>query len=62
MNTFFSWKASVTITSKFDGVVKKLYYSVDDTAKVGIALVDIEVDDGEGMFSFSLMHNRAFCE
>lgn len=36
-------KASVTITSRFDGVIKKLYYSVDDTAKVGLPLIDIEI-------------------
>ncbi|XP_071952222.1 lipoamide acyltransferase component of branched-chain alpha-keto acid dehydrogenase complex, mitochondrial-like [Antedon mediterranea] len=35
-------KASVTITSRFDGVIKKLYYEVDDIASVGNALVDIE--------------------
>ncbi|XP_039623228.1 lipoamide acyltransferase component of branched-chain alpha-keto acid dehydrogenase complex, mitochondrial [Polypterus senegalus] len=37
-------KASVTITSRYDGVIKKLYYSVDDTAFVGKPLVDIETD------------------
>ncbi|KAK7078058.1 hypothetical protein SK128_019015, partial [Halocaridina rubra] len=36
-------KASVTITSRYDGMIKKLYYSVDDTALVGKPLVDIEV-------------------
>lgn len=36
-------KASVTITSKFDGVIKKLYYEVDAMAKVGLPLVDIEI-------------------
>ncbi|KAG7162638.1 Lipoamide acyltransferase component of branched-chain alpha-keto acid dehydrogenase complex-like, partial [Homarus americanus] len=36
-------KASVTITSRYDGVIRKLYYEVDDTALVGKPLVDIEV-------------------
>ncbi|XP_063849467.1 lipoamide acyltransferase component of branched-chain alpha-keto acid dehydrogenase complex, mitochondrial-like [Scylla paramamosain] len=44
-------KASVTITSRYDGVIKKLHYEVDDTALVGKPLVDIEVskeDDSVG--------------
>nr|XP_039273236.1 lipoamide acyltransferase component of branched-chain alpha-keto acid dehydrogenase complex, mitochondrial-like [Styela clava] len=35
-------KASVTITSRFDGVIKKLHHEVDDIVLVGQALVDIE--------------------
>nr|XP_033772114.1 lipoamide acyltransferase component of branched-chain alpha-keto acid dehydrogenase complex, mitochondrial [Geotrypetes seraphini] len=37
-------KASVTITSRYDGVIRKLYYNVDETAFVGKPLVDIETD------------------
>ncbi|KAF2842289.1 hypothetical protein M501DRAFT_926861 [Patellaria atrata CBS 101060] len=36
-------KASVEITSRFDGVIKKLYYEADDMAKVGKPLVDIDI-------------------
>ncbi|KAK0416113.1 hypothetical protein QR680_012301 [Steinernema hermaphroditum] len=40
-------KAAVSITSRYDGIVKKLYYKVDDVAKVGKPLIDIELSDGE---------------
>ena len=39
-------KASVTITSKYDGVVTKLYYEVDDIAQTGDPLIDVEVAGG----------------
>ena len=39
-------QASVTITSRFDGVVRKLHYDIDEIAQTGDALVDIEVEDG----------------
>lgn len=41
-------KATVTITSRFAGVVTKVHYETGATARVGSALVDIEVvEDGE---------------
>ncbi|XP_072294969.1 lipoamide acyltransferase component of branched-chain alpha-keto acid dehydrogenase complex, mitochondrial [Eucyclogobius newberryi] len=39
-------KASVTITSRYDGVITRLYHEVDATALVGTPLVDIETDSG----------------
>ena len=39
-------KASVTITSRFDGIVRKLHYDIDEIAQTGDALVDIEIEDG----------------
>uniref|UniRef100_A0A8C4Q6B7 dihydrolipoyllysine-residue (2-methylpropanoyl)transferase n=1 Tax=Eptatretus burgeri TaxID=7764 RepID=A0A8C4Q6B7_EPTBU len=37
-------KASVTITSRYDGVVKRLYYAPEATAYVGRPLLDIETE------------------
>ncbi|PTB39618.1 uncharacterized protein TrAFT101_007604 [Trichoderma asperellum] len=39
-------KASVEITSRFSGVVKKLYYETGEMAKVGKPFVDIDIDGG----------------
>ncbi|KAI4123808.1 MAG: hypothetical protein LQ341_007152 [Variospora aurantia] len=36
-------KAAVEITSRFDGVIKKLHYEAEDMAQVGKALCDIDV-------------------
>eukprot|EP01147_Barroeca_monosierra_P003773 gene3773-6296_t len=38
-------KANVDISSRFDGVIKKLHYEAGDAAAVGKPLLDIEVDD-----------------
>ena len=46
-------KASVTITSRYDGVIRKLYYEVDSTALVGTPLVDIETESGPGEYAWS---------
>ncbi|KAK0392613.1 hypothetical protein NLU13_2108 [Sarocladium strictum] len=37
-------KASVEITSRFPGVVKKLYYETGDMAKVGKPFIDIDIE------------------
>ncbi|RLN94047.1 hypothetical protein BBJ28_00019015 [Nothophytophthora sp. Chile5] len=38
-------KATVEITSRYDGVVAKVHYDVGAMAKVGSTLIDIEVDE-----------------
>lgn len=38
-------KASVTITSRYDGIIKALHHKVDSVALVGEALLDIEIED-----------------
>lgn len=50
-------KASVTITSRYDGIIRKLYYEVDDTALVGKPLVDIEVSK-EGETLIEVPHTK----
>ena len=37
-------KATVEITSRYDGVITKLHYEVGELAQVGTALIDIEVE------------------
>ncbi|TNN23527.1 Lipoamide acyltransferase component of branched-chain alpha-keto acid dehydrogenase complex, mitochondrial [Liparis tanakae] len=54
-------KASVTITSRYDGVIKKLYYAVDATALVGKPLVDIETESSSGETgTLMLVWNQVF--
>lgn len=38
-------KASVTITSRYDGIVQKLNYDVGAIAKVGSPLLDILISE-----------------
>jgi 2-oxoisovalerate dehydrogenase E2 component (dihydrolipoyl transacylase) len=40
-------KATVEISSRYDGVVTKVHHAVGDMVQVGSALVDIEVDAEE---------------
>lgn len=44
-------KASVTITSRYDGIIRKLHYNLDEIAYVGKPLVDIEIDASKGIVS-----------
>lgn len=47
-------KASVTITSRYDGKVVKLYHKIDEVALVGKPLVDFDVvEDGDSSSSSS---------
>lgn len=38
-------KATVEITSRYEGIVKKIHYNVNDMAKVGEPLIDIETEE-----------------
>lgn len=38
-------KAAVEITSRYDGVIKKLHYAAGDVARVGAPLVDIDTEE-----------------
>ena len=60
-------KASVTITSRYDGVIKKIHYEIDDIASVGDPLVDIQVASEAKQGNLSrvlnlhhLTHNQAW--
>jgi 2-oxoisovalerate dehydrogenase E2 component (dihydrolipoyl transacylase) len=44
-------KASVTITSRYDGIIRNVYYDIEDIASVGKPLVDVEVADISGMLN-----------
>jgi len=40
-------KATVTITCRYDGVVKAIHHEIDSSCKVGQSLIDIEVSEDE---------------
>jgi 2-oxoisovalerate dehydrogenase E2 component (dihydrolipoyl transacylase) len=42
-------KASVEITSRYSGKIKKLHYQANDMARVGQPLVDIDVEEGDAV-------------
>ena len=54
-------KASVTITSRYDGIIRKLYYNVDDTALVGEPLVDIELTDKDSTGCYEYINCALSC-
>lgn len=52
-------KASVEITSRFTGVIKKLHYDSDDMAVVGRPLVDIDIQGDVGAEDAALIAGEA---
>lgn len=49
MSAAWALQASADITSRYDGKIVALHYDVGDMAKTGTALVDIDVEDEEGL-------------
>lgn len=49
-------KASVTITSRYDGLIKKVNFAVEEMAKVGEALVDVEVEEEDDRTEKNIEH------
>ena len=41
-------KAAVEITSRYDGIITKLYHEIDDVAETGKPLVEIDTPDLAG--------------
>ena len=56
-------QATVTITSRYDGVIHKIHYEVDDLVKVGNSLVDIydENAEEEGTLNTIPANKPMFC-
>ncbi|CAG8490350.1 13697_t:CDS:2 [Acaulospora morrowiae] len=52
-------KASVEITSRYTGTVKKLHYQVGEMAKVGKPIIDVEVEaEAENVLEFTESENK----
>ena len=51
-------KASVTITSRYDGVISRRHHDIDGIALVGQPLVDIQLDDGDYGETTAIMVRR----
>ncbi|TDH65785.1 hypothetical protein CCR75_005123 [Bremia lactucae] len=52
-------KATVEITSRFDGVVTKVHYNVGEMAKVGSTLIDIDVNEATAATTLVGRNKRA---